>query len=64
MLVETAKFPLGRTVITRNALSTLHADEVAAAMQRHSAGDWGECCDEDRKENELALEQEFRILSV
>jgi hypothetical protein len=64
MVVETQKFPLGRTVITRNALSTLHADDVAVAVRRHASGDWGECCEEDRKENELALEQELRILSV
>jgi hypothetical protein len=27
-------------------------------------GDWGEVCEEDRQENELALRQGFRLLSV
>lgn len=64
MTAETQKFPLGKTVITRNALSTLHADDVRDAMRRHARGDWGECCPEDWQENELSLQQEFRILSV
>lgn len=64
MTAETQKFPLGKTVITRNALGTLHADDVRSAMRRHASGDWGECCPEDWQENELSLQQEFRILSV
>lgn len=64
MIVEAQKFPLGKTVISRNALHALDADDVAAAMERHSRGDWGECSEEDREENELAVDQEFRILSV
>ena len=59
-----AKFPLGQIVTTRNALSKLTHDDMLSALSRHVCGDWGEVCDEDRKENELSLKQGFRLLSV
>lgn len=59
-----ARFPLGQLVITPNALSRLSHDDVLAALARHAAGDWGEVCEEDRRENELSLERGFRLLSV
>ncbi|RIK67133.1 MAG: hypothetical protein DCC65_07900 [Planctomycetota bacterium] len=58
------KFALGRLVITSVALETLHPEDVHAALQRHAVGDWGEVCEADREENELSLEQGFRLLSV
>ena len=58
------KFPLGRVVITRTALAALHPQDVPEAIARHAAGDWGEVCDADKRENELSVEQGFRILSV
>jgi hypothetical protein len=60
----TSKFPLGQTVITRNAENTLHPADIPIALGRHAAGDWGEVCDDDRRENELSLTQGFRLLSV
>ena len=60
----TFKFPLGRTVITRNALKRLTNEDVHGALARHGAGDWGEVCPEDRQENELSLREGFRLLSV
>ena len=33
-------------------------------LMRHMTGDWGELADEDKQENELALERELRILSA
>ena len=64
MIVETQMFPLGRMMITRTARTTLDLDDVKVAIARHAAGDWGECSQEDCKENDLSVEQEFRILSV
>ncbi len=63
-MMKEGKFALGRTVMTRNAMDTLAAEDVLTAMQRHAAGDWGECCAEDREENELALKEGFRLFSV
>lgn len=57
------RFALGRTVITPAALDTLHSDDVHAAMQRHVNGDWGEVSQADWAENELSLDQGFRLLS-
>ena len=34
------------------------------ALTRHAAGDWGNLCDEDRRENELALQEGHRLLSA
>ena len=31
---------------------------------RHASGDWGDVCEEDRQENEFALENELRLFSV
>lgn len=33
-------------------------------LQRHASGDWGELCDEDKRENELSVREGFRILSA
>ena len=57
-------FPLGRTVITRNANDSLHPEDVKLALDRHACGDWGELCDDDRAENERALSQGLRLFSV
>lgn len=59
-----SKFRLGRTVITSAALELLHPDDVHSALHRHAGGDWGEVCPEDWSENELSVEQGFRLLSV
>jgi hypothetical protein len=58
------RFPLGRTVITRNALSSLHPEDVCTALQRHARCDWGELPEEDIAENELSLKEGFRLLSA
>jgi hypothetical protein len=58
------KFALGRIVVTRCALDTLHRPSVDAALARHARGDWGELCREDAAENELALRQGLRLFSV
>ena len=60
----TPKFPLGRTVITRNALARLTNEDVQWALGRHVSGDWGDVCPEDHEENELSLREGFRLLSV
>ena len=60
-----ARFELGQTVITPGAEEALQiAGQTAIEfLRRHMSGDWGELSDDDRKENELSLEQGFRLLS-
>ncbi len=57
-------FPLGQTVITRNARDVLHPEDVYTALQRHARRDWGDLCPDDMAENELSLKQGFRLLSA
>ena len=58
------RFKPGRTLITPAAAKVLAPKDVSAAMLRHLAGDWGDVCEEDRRENDFSLENGFRLLSV
>ena len=46
------RFPLGRIVITPNALQSVPQPDVLAALRRHATGDWGEVDEHDHRENE------------
>ena len=60
------RFPLGRVVATPGALRALEQAEQLPAefLDRHVNGDWGDVPEEDKHENELSVEQGFRILSA
>ena len=58
------KFPLGRLVATPAALEALTFDDITTALARHHRGDWGDVGKEDHAENELSLQQDFRLFSV
>ena len=60
------RFPLGRVVATPGALGALEKAEQLPAefLDRHVNGDWGDVPDADKQENELSVEQGFRILSA
>ena len=64
--MDTAKFPLGRTVATPGALDALKeaGEGPAYYLSRHITGDWDELSDHDRKENAYALLHNLRILSA
>ncbi len=62
--LETKKFALGQTVMTKNAEDRLFPSDVLVALKRHANGDWGECGPEDAAENELSLKEGFRLFSV
>ena len=59
------RFALGQTFITPGAQEALQiAGQTAIQfLRRHLCGDWGELAEEDVKENELSIEQGFRLLS-
>ena len=61
---HSARFALGQTVITANALSKLVSMDVLSGLQRHASGDWGDVDPEDWQSNDLALEQGERLLSA
>ena len=58
------KFPLGRVVATPGALTALEEanQNPFEFLARHQAGDWGDLCEEDKRENEFSVRNGFRIL--
>ena|ERR1017187_10134946 len=58
------KFPLGAIAMTTKALLGLPFEDISAALARHSQGDCGDVCPEDRAENERALATGGRLFSV
>ena len=60
-----ARFPLGQIVATPRALELLQETgfSAAALCRRHLQCDWGDLCEEDRSENDLAVTRRLRILS-
>ena len=60
------KIPLGQLVATPGALEALEEAAVSFLpyIRRHLEGDWGDISPEDAGENELSLEQGFRLLSA
>lgn len=67
------RFPTGRLLMTPGAIEAckeaaggdllLGGVIASELLERHRSGDWGELCEEDKKENELSIEKGFRILS-
>jgi len=61
-----AKFRLGMIVATSGALACFERTDENPLdfLGRHVEGDWGDLYPEDKKENELSVDQELRILSA
>jgi hypothetical protein len=61
----TAPLTLGRVVATPGALRLIEVagDHPFALLARHASGDWGELCAFDRRQNEIALRDGYRVLS-
>ena len=59
-----AKFKLGRLFSTPGVSREIPSGDILQAIARHSRGDWGNVCEEDREENELSLREGFRLVSV
>jgi len=60
------KFSLGRIVATPGALEAVQEanQNPFEFIQRHQSGDWGNLCEEDKRENEFSLKNGFRLLSA
>ncbi len=61
---RSARFSLGRTVITRGALAEVSQGDVQQGLARHLRGDWGDLCEEDKQANDDALRCGARLLSA
>lgn len=63
------KFAMGQIVLTRGVYALAVSNSnfnsfVQESLKRHSNGDWGDLCPEDREENEIALrEGNLRLFS-
>ena len=58
------KFQLGRTLMTPAAQDTFTEEELHKCLTRHSSGDWGDICAEDKRANDESLKFGTRLLSV
>ena len=60
-----APLPLGRVVATPEALKLLSeaGENPFTYLARHATGDWGELCAFDRRQNQIALRDGYRVLS-
>jgi hypothetical protein len=58
-------FPLGQVFLTVGAREALaeSGQMPNQFLSRHEKGDYGDICEDDRKENQLSLKEGFRILS-
>ncbi len=56
--------PLGLVVATPGVLAELTEEDRLGALARHARGDWGDVDAEDWAENELSLNEGFRLLSA
>ena len=63
---EQVRFQLGQVVATPGALKALEQNKTSGFgfIQRHSTGDWGEVCAEDKEANYLAVESGARLMSA
>jgi len=54
------------TVSTPGALAACRKEGTNGLeyLRRHVTGDWGDLCDENKAENQLAVKEGFRILSA
>ena len=61
----TAPLPLGKVVATPGALNLLRksGEHPFDYLARHATGDWGALCAFDRRQNEIALIDGYRIFS-
>jgi hypothetical protein len=61
----TAPLPLGRVLATPGALKLLSemGKDPFGYIARHATGDWGELCAFDRRQNEIALRDGYRVFS-
>lgn len=59
-------FELGQIVSTPGAIALMEKVRANASelLNRHVAGDFGDCCPEDLEANEQAVENEERVFSV
>jgi hypothetical protein len=66
LYMNQARFQLGRMVATPGALEALQeaGQNAMEFITKHQSGDWGDLCEEDKRENEFSVDRELRIFSA
>ncbi len=66
IITNSALFAVGQLAATPGALALLehHGISVAALVNRHIHGSWGDICADDAEQNEAAIELGNRVMSV
>ena len=68
--MQSTKFQLGQLVWTRGVADRIADDSefskfATQSLKRHAKGDWGDMCQEDKNENNLAVKAgNLRLLSA
>jgi len=59
-------FSLGRIVATPRVIRLFEetGEDAAKYLERHQSGDYGDCGEADKKENDLSVREGFRIISI
>jgi len=62
------RFGMGRTLMTQGIQKMIDDEHMSymalsICLQRHSDGDWGDVCEEDKEANNRALKYGYRLLS-
>lgn len=57
------KFPLGVVVATRGVRHEVDINDIEEALGRHVTGDWGNVPPADRRSNNIAVKEGYRIIS-
>ena len=69
-VTKASKFPIGKLVMTRGIQAQIIEKEaeylhwIMSCIDRHAKGEWGDLDEEDKQENERALKQGGRLMSV
>lgn len=62
--MKKSTFQLGQIVATPGATEALNPQQIGQYLTRHTAGDWGCVCNEDKALNDQALAYGSRVLSA
>jgi hypothetical protein len=54
---------LGQLVQTPGVMREIDAGSLMACLNRHTNGDWGDLCEDDKNSNDLAVIEGDRVLS-
>ncbi len=64
VLPDQPSFPLGDLYVTAAVHREVDQTDIWKALERHGERDWGDVCEEDRRDNDASLATGDRLLSV